>query len=71
MTDRGDPRTPEFRERYSVTGIAEIPGLGHSSVPGLSVLTDEPSGFRGRKELLNRAASRHWSQLVPNMSADI
>ena len=25
--------------------------------PGLSVLTDEPSGFRGRKELLNRASA--------------
>ena len=37
--------------------------------PGLSVLTYEPSGFRGRKELFNRA-SRHWSQLVPNTSHD-
>ena len=25
--------------------------------PGLSVLTTEPSGFRGRKELLNRASA--------------
>jgi len=25
--------------------------------PGLSVLTDEPSGFRGRKDLLNRASA--------------
>ena len=30
---------------------------------------NEPSGFRGRKELLNRASA--WSQLVPNMSTDI
>ena len=25
--------------------------------PGLSVLTTEPSGFRGRKELVNRASA--------------
>ena len=25
--------------------------------PGLSVLTGEPSGFRGRKDLLNRASA--------------
>ena len=34
-----------------------------------AVRPNEPSGFRGRKDLLNRALA--WSQLVPNMSTDI
>ena len=31
---------------------------------------NEPCGFYGRKATSNRAY-RHWSQFVPNMSADI
>ena len=35
-----------------------------------AVRPKEPSGFRGRKELLNRASAL-VTQLVPNMSTDI
>ena len=34
--------------------------------PSWAVRPNEPSGFRGRKDML-----RHWSQLVPSMSSDI
>ena len=51
--------------------------LGHSSGavcetrwPSWAVRPKEPSGFRGRKAILNHML-RHWSQLVPNMSNDI
>ena len=37
--------------------------------PSWAVRPNEPSGFRGRKAILNHASD--WSQLVPNMSTDI
>ena len=36
--------------------------------PSWAVRPNEPSGFRGRKAIL-KTMLRHWSQLVPNMSA--
>ena len=38
---------------------------------GRAVRPNEPSGFRGRKELLDRASALVTTQVVPNMSIDI
>ena len=54
---------------WCVLVVFVVGAVWESRWPSWAVRHNEPSGFRGRKAILNHALA--WPQLVPNMSTDI